>query len=91
MRHDTGGGGRSKASMDMSIVLRAQITIDLDAEDFVGAADHQRRIEDLMQSVKRVYREAQLEFRERRPRPARVLPPPRPLKHYTAAAADYDE
>lgn len=74
----------------MSIVLRAQITIDLNADDFVGAADHQRRIEELMQSVRRVYREAQLEFRERRPRPARSLPPERPLKHFTFAAAEYD-
>ena len=74
----------------MSIVLRAQITIDLNAEDFVGAADHQRRIEELMQAVKRVYTEAQLEFRERRPRPPRSLPPPRPIKHFTSAAAEYD-
>jgi len=74
----------------MSIVLRAQITIDLNAEDFVGAADHQRRIEELMQSVRRVYEEAQLEFRERRPRAARALPAPRPLKHFTSAVAEYD-
>lgn len=75
----------------MSIVLRAQITIDLNADDFVGAADHQRRIEELLQSVRRVYEEARLEFRERRPRPPRRVQASRPLKHFTAAAAEYDD
>jgi hypothetical protein len=67
----------------MTIALRAQITIDLMADDFVCAADHQRRIESLMGAIKDVYEEAALEFRERRPRaeqrPRRLDPARRPI------------
>lgn len=77
--------------LSVSIVLRAQITIDLLAEDFVCAADHQRRIESLMGAIKDVYQEAALEFRERRPRPARTLPARQPLRHYTGVLAEYED
>jgi len=75
----------------MTIVLRAQITIDLQAEDFVRAADHQRRIESLMGAIRDVYQEAALEFRERRPRPARTLGERRPIRHYTGVVAEYED
>ena len=75
----------------MSIVLRAQITIDVSADDFVGAAEHQRRLEDLMTTVRGLYHEADLSFRERRPRPARTLPGRQQIRHYTGAAADYKD
>lgn len=75
----------------MTIALRAQITIDLTADDFVCAADHQRRIESLMGAIKDAYAEAALEFRERRPRPARRLRPQKALKPYTGAVASYEE
>ena len=47
----------------MSIALRAQITIDVHAEDFVGAAEHQRRLEELMLSIQNLYSGASLVFR----------------------------
>lgn len=75
----------------MSIALRAQITIDVRAEDFVGAAEHQRRLEELMTSIRGLYSEANLVFRERRPRPARTLPRQRAVRHYTGAVAEYGD
>ncbi len=36
----------------MSISLRAQVIIDLKANDFASAADHQRSIEDLMTAIR---------------------------------------
>ena len=48
--------------------LRAQITIDIDAKDFVDAADHQRRLEALVTSIKQEYHQAALLLRERRER-----------------------
>lgn len=75
----------------MSIALRAQITIDLTADDFVCAADHQRRIESLMGAIKDVYGEALLEFRERRPRPARKLRPAPAARGYEGALPVYEE
>jgi len=48
--------------------LRAQIMIDIDADDFVAAADHQRRIEAILGDIKQAYGQAELMFRERRPR-----------------------
>jgi hypothetical protein len=75
----------------MSISLRAQVTIDLSANDFASAADHQRRIEQLMDAIRDRYPEASLEFRERRPRPPRALPMKGPLRHYTGAVTDYTE
>jgi hypothetical protein len=48
--------------------LRAQITIDIEARDFVDAADHQRRLEELVQEIKGEYSQAELQLRERRER-----------------------
>jgi hypothetical protein len=47
------------------------ITIDIEADDFVAAADHQRRIAGLIADLKGAYEQADLSFRERRPRPER--------------------
>lgn len=55
--------------------LRAQITIDIEARDFVDAADHQRKLEDLVQSIKREYSQAALLLRERRERGSSDLRP----------------
>ena len=73
----------------MSIQLRAQVTIDLNANDFASAADHQRSIEDLMTAIRERYPAAELEFRERRPRPPRALPLKSPMRHYTGAVIAY--
>lgn len=46
--------------------LRAEITIDLDAADFLEAAEHQRRIETLIEAVRAEYSQAAFAFRPRR-------------------------
>ncbi|MBU1538164.1 MAG: hypothetical protein KKC29_02380 [Alphaproteobacteria bacterium] len=73
--------------------LRAQITIDILANDFVDAAEHQRRIEVLMQAVQQEYHQAELMFRERRDRPLRgnqVAAEPRSV-HYTGRMHEYEQ
>ena len=74
--------------------LRATISIDLDASDFVDAADHQRRLQELFDVVRAAYPSAEFQFRERRARPARrVETPPSAdvteLKHYTGKLSRY--
>jgi hypothetical protein len=46
--------------------LRAQIVIDVDADDFVQAAQHQVRIESFLRELKPDYPSVLLTFRERR-------------------------
>jgi hypothetical protein len=48
--------------------LRAQITIDLAATDFVQAADHQNRLAEFLSTLKLEYPTAELIIRERRVR-----------------------
>lgn len=48
--------------------LRAHITIDIDADDFIAAADHQRAVQTMLDQVHDLYPQAKLEFRERRDR-----------------------
>jgi hypothetical protein len=58
--------------------LRATIVIDIDAADFVEAADHQRSIETFLGDLKRNYQNAALDFRESRTsRRGRQKPPSR--------------
>lgn len=63
--------------------LRATIVIDVEAADFVEAADHQRMIEACVVDLKARYGEVSLDFREsrtarrgRRRTPTRLAPPP---------------
>lgn len=59
--------------------LSGQISIELTVDDFVAAADHQRRLEGLLQLVRDTYPDATLAMRERRARKALSLPrSPRP-------------
>jgi hypothetical protein len=44
--------------------LRAQIMIEVEAEDFVSAANHERAIQAIFQNLQSDYKTAQLEFRE---------------------------
>lgn len=46
--------------------LRAQITVDVDADDYISAAEHQKRLEDLFHNLQRDYEHAELEFKTRR-------------------------
>ncbi len=75
----------------MAIELRAQITIDLSADDFVAAADHQRRIESLMEGIASLYSGATLQIKERRPFTKRRSPPAAPLRHYTGRLSHYED
>ena len=60
--------------------LRATIVIDIDAADFVEAADHQRTIEGFLIDLKRNYGDAAVDFRESRTtRPGRQKTPSRLL------------
>ena len=59
--------------------LRAEIVIDIEAPDFVVAAEHQRRVETLHAAVREAYPQAAMVLRERKERTAarqvRVLTP----------------
>jgi hypothetical protein len=50
--------------------LRAQIVVDIDAENYVEAAEHQRHLEVFLKHVRARYATAQLLIRERRERKA---------------------
>jgi len=46
--------------------LRAQFVVDVSADDFVQAADHQKRLAVFLESLKEEYATATLTIRERR-------------------------
>jgi hypothetical protein len=74
--------------------LRAVITVDIEAADYVEAAAHQRRLQALFDTVKADYPSAEFQFRERRARPPRREPEATPdtvtqLKHYTGKLNRY--
>lgn len=54
--------------------LRAQIVVDIDAENYVEAAEHQRHLELCLEHIRARYATAQMQFRERRER--KENPPP---------------
>jgi len=73
--------------------LRAEITIDLDAADFLEAAEHQRRIEQLIEAVRAEYRQASFAFRPRRgPRNKKNPAAGRSdeIRHYTGRLHAYE-
>lgn len=55
--------------------LRAQITIDITANDYVDAAQHQRYIEQFITTIKEKYPRAVLSIRERRERKVDSITP----------------
>jgi hypothetical protein len=55
--------------------LCGQISIELTVDDFVAAADHQRKLEALLATIRATYPEATLAMRERRERRALALSP----------------
>jgi hypothetical protein len=72
--------------------LRAQITIDIEASDFVAAADHQRQVEDFIAKIREVYEEADLVLKERRAPIAAASPrPPARSRKHTGALNAYQE
>jgi hypothetical protein len=54
--------------------LCGQISIELSVDDFVAAADHQRRLEGLLSLIRDSYPDATLAMRERRERKTMDLP-----------------
>ena len=58
--------------------LCGQIVIELTVDDFVQAADHQRRLERLLADIRLTYPDATLAMRERRARKALSLAPAPP-------------
>lgn len=73
--------------------LRAHILIDIDAADFVEAAEHQQRVDDVLQQVRSSYAQAKLEFRRRRDAQIRTWTPDteRAPLHYTGRMAEYED
>lgn len=60
--------------------LCGQISVELSVDDFIEAADHQRRLEDILRLVRDSYPEATLAMRERRlKKPLALATAPRPL------------
>ena len=53
-------------SQGVLMKLRALITIDIDADDFIDAAAHQRQVEAMLSDLRAKYPAASLVFRERR-------------------------
>jgi hypothetical protein len=80
------------AAMVAKMKLRALLTIDIDTEDFVSAADHQRRVQRILGEVKKDYPSASLELKERRPRPpALPLEADRSVRQHTGRLHAYSE
>ena len=61
--------------------LCGQISVDLSVDDYVAAADHQRRLEQILKLVRDSYPDATLAMRERRLRKTMSLAraPSRPV------------
>ena len=53
--------------------LCGQISVELNVGDYVEAADHQKRLEDILRQVRAAYPDATLSMRERRERKALAL------------------
>jgi hypothetical protein len=60
--------------------LRAQITIDIEADDFVAAADHQKRVEGFIDGIREVYADTNLVLKERRILAGPREPRPEPVQ-----------
>jgi hypothetical protein len=71
------------------MVLCGQISIELTVDDFVAAADHQKRIEGLLKQIREAYPQATLSMRERRRRKTMALP--RAVVSGSEASARYQE
>jgi hypothetical protein len=65
--------------------LCGQISVELNVDDYIEAADHQKRLEDILNLVRDAYPGATLAMRERRQRKA--LPPTRAAPRPAATGA----
>ena len=55
--------------------LSGQISVELTVDDFIAAADHQKRLEGLLAMIRDFYPDATLSMRERRERKSLALAP----------------
>ena len=69
--------------------LCGQISIELNVCDYIEAADHQKRLEDILRLVRDAYPEATLAMRERRQRKAVPLSRAAPKAASTGALNRY--
>jgi hypothetical protein len=72
-----GWGLRNEVGSDMK--LCGQISVELNVGDYVEAADHQKRLEEILRQVRAAYPDATLLMRERRERKALALTRAAPL------------
>ena len=68
-----------------------QISVELNVGDYIEAADHQRRLEDILRLVRDAYPEATLAMRERRQRKALPLVRAAPRVAMTGALRRYGD
>jgi hypothetical protein len=74
--------------------LRAEICIEIEADDYIAAADHQRSVERLFGDVKAQYGQASLAIRQMRERHSPQTSPRRQEprhRHHTGNLALYKE
>ena len=70
--------------------LRADFVIEIDVADFVAAADHQRRLERLLDAVRSEYDNVRFSFNERRVRSGESARPG-PRQSSTGNLHEYEE
>ena len=71
--------------------LCGQISVELNVGDYVEAADHQKRLEEILRLVRAAYPEATLAMRERRQRKAMPLARAPARAPSTGALNRYDD
>src|SRR6185437_11642559 len=71
--------------------LCGQISVELSVGDYIEAADHQKRLEDILRLVRDAYPDATLAMRERRQRKALPLTRAAPRSGATGALNRYTD
>lgn len=71
--------------------LCGQISVELNVGDYIEAADHQKRLEAILQQVRAAYPDATLAMRERRQRKALALTRAAPRGAATGALSHYTD
>lgn len=80
---------RNKAVMTLK--LRVEIGVDIEAEDYIAAAAHQRRLEHLLDLVRTEYAQATMTLVHLRTRGAPLAPRRHRGRRATGAVAGYVE
>ncbi len=77
--------------MVKAMKLRAQITVELESEDFIEVAHHQRRFQEFFDGLRQEYAHAELQFRERRVTAAAGQAERPPVRKPTGSVSRYAE